>query len=53
MLHNEKISDVHIKAQQIKEALRFLRKEARKYGLHKTENSLSITETIIDKEMTG
>ncbi|GBQ51476.1 hypothetical protein ACM0P6_15295 (plasmid) [Komagataeibacter sucrofermentans] len=50
MQHNNMNEDTKTKANDIKAALSFLREEARRCGLTQTDNSLSITEIIINIE---
>ncbi|GAB6968865.1 hypothetical protein JCM25156A_29030 [Komagataeibacter kakiaceti JCM 25156] len=51
MQHNERDDEFTQKANNIKNALSFLREEARKCGLYNTDNSLYIAEIIINIEM--
>ncbi len=51
MQHNNMNEDTKTKANDIKAALSFLREEARRCGLTQTDNSLSITEIIINIEI--
>lgn len=51
MQHRQKNEDMKRKVEHIKNALSFLRSEARKCDLLQTDNSLSIAEIIIDMEI--
>lgn len=51
MQHSQQNEDMERKAENIKNALSFLRSEARKCGLLQTDNSLSIAEIIINMEI--